>query len=196
MTFEGIDGAGKSTLIQGLQRRLTAQGVTVCVTREPGAGTVGSAIRSLLLDGESLPPETELFLFLADRSQHVQSVIRPALARGETVLCDRFADSTLVYQGYGRGFDLASLRSWNTFATGDLVPDLTFLLDLSIQDAGARTTKGDRLDQESVAFRSRIREGFLEEASNNPARWTILDATLAPDLLEEGAWGELRRRQL
>ncbi len=191
VTFEGIDGAGKSTLIRALAPRLEAEGHKVLVTREPGAGTVGAAIRDILLHGDHVVPEAELFLFLADRSQHVRDLILPALEARTIVLCDRHADSTLVYQGYGRGLDLDQLRTWNSFATRGLQPHLTFLLDLSPDESAKRTQKGDRLDQESADFRERVRQGFLSEASLAPARWRVLDATEHPEDLVQQAWGIL-----
>ncbi len=188
VTFEGIDGAGKSTLIRALAERLQEQGRKVLVTREPGAGSVGAAIREILLHGDHVVPEAELFLFLADRSQHIQDIILPALKANTTVLCDRHADSTLVYQGYGRGLNLDQLRAWNKFATRGLQPDLTFLLDLSPGESAKRTQKGDRLDQESTDFRERVRQGFLTEAAIEPARWRVLDATNSPLALSAEAW--------
>lgn len=192
VTFEGIDGAGKSTLIQALSARLDAHRRPTLVTREPGAGAVGAAIRQILLHGEHLVSEAELFLFLADRSQHVRRVVLPALGEGKIVLCDRHADSTLVYQGYGRGLDLDQLRAWNAYATGPLTPNITFLLDLSIEESSRRTQKGDRLDQESSEFRQRVRDGFLQESRREPSRWCVLDATQSPDELLELAWERLQ----
>lgn len=194
MTFEGVDGAGKTTLIQGLQRRLQTENLPTWTTREPGSGPVGAKIRELLLGSESLCAEAELFLFLADRAQHIETLVRPALAAGQVVLCDRHADSTLVYQGYGRGLSLEKLREWNLLATRGLVPDLTFLLHLPIEVAEARQTKGDRLDAESREFRIRVIEGFLEEAKRAPERWVVLDAILPPEALVEAAWETLSRR--
>lgn len=192
VTFEGIDGAGKTTLIARLSEAVTRAGRETLVTREPGSGEVGAAIRSILLDGADVCPTAELFLFLADRAQHVQSVVRPALERGAVVLCDRHADSTLVYQGYGRGLDLDRLREWNTFATGGLTPQLTFLLELSLEESARRSQKGDRLDRESLEFRSRVAEGFRTEAALAPQRWRVLDATQPPDALLRDAWTHLR----
>ena len=177
ITFEGPEGSGKSTLISGLAEVLRQRGVDVVVTREPGAGEVGRQIRQILLHGGRLDPKAELFLFLADRSQHVATVIQPALERDAWVLCDRHADSTLVYQGYGRGLDLDLLRAWNRFATGGCVPDLTLLLDLDPAVGLARISAKDRLDAEPMEFHRRIREGFLAEAAGDAARWVILDAS-------------------
>ncbi|HWA82195.1 MAG TPA: dTMP kinase [Fimbriimonadaceae bacterium] len=177
VTFEGPEGGGKSTLIQSLAAGLQGQNREVVVTREPGAGPVGASIREILLHGDHLDPKAELFLFLADRAQHVSGLIRPALERGAWVLCDRHADSTVVYQGYGRGLDLDQLRAWNRFATGGLVPDVTFLLDLDPSAGLARIAAKDRLDAEPLEFHRRIRNGFLSEARLDPTRWVVLDAS-------------------
>lgn len=194
VTFEGIDGAGKSTLIAALKSQLEREGFSVVVTREPGAGALGGSIRNLILNGGHISARAELFLFLADRSEHVSTLIRPALQAGKIVLCDRFADSTVVYQGYGRGFDIEQLREWNSFATDGLVPDITFLLDLSLDISAARAQKGDRLDLESFEFRQRVRHGFLNEAEREPKRWFTLDASLSPESLQEQALKLLRSR--
>lgn len=177
VTFEGPEGSGKSTAIRTLQQRLPG---TVLVTREPGAGAVGGQIRKILLEGEHLIDRCELFLFLADRSQHIEAIVKPALARKEIVLCDRHADSTVVYQGYGRGLDLEHLRSLNRFATGGLKPDLTLLFDIDPEIGLARVQDKDRLDSESIDFHRRVRNGFLAEAALEPARWVKLDANLSP----------------
>jgi dTMP kinase len=176
VTLEGPEGAGKSTLIGGLAEMLSGRGHEVVRTREPGAGTVGQAIRQILLHGEPLEARAELFLFLADRAQHVASIIRPAMEAGKIVLCDRYADSTIVYQGYGRGLDLQMLRDLNELATGGLQPDLTLLLDLDPATGLSRLTQPDRLDREGIDFHTRIREGFLSEAKKGD-RWRVLDAT-------------------
>ena len=184
VTFEGVDGGGKSTLIAALAERLRASGIPVLVTREPGDGEFGIAVRELLLD-RHICPEAELFLFLADRSEHVRNTVIPALGRGETVLCDRYGDSTVVYQGFARGFDIEQLRELNKFATSNLVPDRTFILDLDPADAAKRRTKGDRLDREAEEFHQKVRDGFLSLAVAEPNRFTILDATKTTDQLVE-----------
>lgn len=187
VSFEGPEGAGKTTLIRGLDARLRDRGVRTLVTREPGEA-LGGRIRALLLEGTGMDPKAELFLFLADRAEHASTVLRPALAEGRVVLCDRHADSTVVYQGYGRGLDLAQLRSWNLFATGGLRPDLTFLLDLPPEIGLARLSAMDRLDREPLEFHRRIREGFLAEARREPERWVVLDAALSPERVLDEAW--------
>ncbi|MFN3685116.1 MAG: dTMP kinase [Fimbriimonadaceae bacterium] len=186
-SFEGPEGAGKTTLIRGLDARLRARGVRTLVTREPGAA-LGGRIRSLLLEGSGMDPKAELFLFLADRAEHAATVLRPALAEGRVVLCDRHADSTVVYQGYGRGLSVDQLRAWNLFATDGLTPDLTFLLDLPPEIGLARLSDKDRLDREPLEFHRRIREGFLAEARREPHRWVVLDATQPPERVLEQAW--------
>lgn len=193
-TFEGPEGAGKSTLIAGLAKALRAKGLEVVVTREPGAGEVGSAIRRILLHGSDFSSTSELFLFLADRANNVASVVRPALLRGAWVLCDRYADSTIVYQGFGRGLDLETLRTLNAIATGGLDPDRTFLLDLDPEIGLERIKSKDRLDHEPLAFHRKIREGFLIEARREPDRWSILDGSASADELLRLALADLERR--
>lgn len=196
VTFEGPEGSGKSTAIKAVAERLRSEGVAVTLTREPGAGEVGARIRQLLLDPaiEGLHPRCELFLFLADRAQHVSTVIEPALARGDVVLCDRFADSTLVYQGYGRGLDLAELRDLNRIATAGRSPDLTLLFDLSPEAGLARVGDKDRLDSEPLEFHRRVREGFLAEAGAEPGRWVVIDAAASAEAVAEAALAAIRER--
>jgi len=181
ITFEGPEGAGKSTAIRAVAESLESRGTQVLVTREPGAGDFGFKIRELLLHGDDLPIWTELFLFLADRSHHVERIIRPALSAGKTVLCDRHADSTLVYQGYARGLDLENLRELNLIATGGLKPTLTFLLDLPVEIGLARLQNPDRLDREPLEFHQKVRSGFLAESRREPERWQVIDASLPPE---------------
>jgi dTMP kinase len=174
ITFEGVEGAGKTTLAQHLADWLRAQGVSVRLTREPGGSPLGKHLRPLLLH-EPLDAWAELFLFLADRRQHTLQVILPALEQGAWVLCDRYADSTLVYQGYGRGLDIALIRRLNALATGDLTPDLTVLIDLPVEDALARADAPNRFEAETLAFHNRIRAGYLELARAEPNRFLVLD---------------------
>jgi dTMP kinase len=174
ITFEGVEGAGKTTLAQHLADWLRAQGVSVRLTREPGGSPLGEHLRPLLLH-EPLDAWAELFLFLADRRQHTLQVILPALEQGAWVLCDRYADSTLVYQGYGRGLDIALIRRLNALATGDLTPDLTVLIDLPVEDALARANAPNRFEAETLAFHTRIREGYLQLARAEPRRFLVLD---------------------
>jgi dTMP kinase len=174
ITFEGVEGAGKTTLAQHLADWLRAQGVSVRLTREPGGSLLGEHLRPLLLH-EPLDAWAELFLFLADRRQHTLQVILPAREQGMWVLCDRYADSTLVYQGYGRGLDIALIRRLNALATGDLTPDLTVLIDLPVEDALARANAPNRFEAETLAFHTRIREGYLQLARAEPNRFLVLD---------------------
>ena len=170
--------------------RLIEAGFSMVLTREPGAGVFGGKIRELLLGGTEMPPESELFLFLADRSAHVRATLKPALAEGRVVLCDRYADSTVVYQCHARGLDEAFVREANRFATDGLTPDLTLLLDLP----PARLSSPDRLDREPLEFHQRVRVGFMAEAAREPGRWRVLDATQSPERVAEQAWAEISAR--
>jgi len=198
LTLEGVEGSGKSTLLQGLRRELEARGVDCVLTREPGGCELGRQIRPLLLHAsQSMDSRAELFLFLADRAQHVADTIRPALLRGAWVLCDRYADSTIAYQGYGRGMDVESLQQLNDWATGGLWPDMTLLLDLPAEEGLARALARNgaegleqsegRFEAEALAFHQRIREGFLERARRWPDRFRVLDARRSPEDLLENA---------
>ena len=184
ITFEGPEGSGKTTQIKQLAAWLRAAGHEVLTTREPGGTAIGDRIRGILLDtahGE-MQPQTEILLFSAARAQHVHQVIRPHLARGGVVLCDRYADSTLAYQGYGRNLDLEQLRLITEFTTGGLQPDLTICLDVPVE-VGLRRKQSDqdgewnRLDQETASFHERVRAGYLTLARQQSARWRVIDAT-------------------
>jgi dTMP kinase len=177
ITFEGPEGAGKTTIMQRIAEKLRAEGRTVVSTREPGSGSVGTQIREVLLHSEAIDPRCELFLFLADRANHVTTVVRPALDRGEIVLCDRYADSTVVYQAHARGLEPMGIRELNAFATDGLLPDMTLLLDLEAEIGLKRLIAKDRLDAEPIMFHRRVREGFLQEAKREPNRWRIVDAS-------------------
>ena len=181
ITFEGPEGAGKSTALRAVAAGLRERGERVVETREPGSGEVGKAIRAILLHGGDLEPRAELLLFLADRAQHMTAIVRPALARGEIVLCDRHADSTFVYQGVARGLDPEFVRAGNLFATGGLVPDLTLLFDLPAEVGLARLQNPDRMDALPLAFHQKVRRGFLDLAAAEPGRFRILDATSDPE---------------
>lgn len=183
ITLEGVEGSGKSTQIRHLAEMLTQKGYSVLQTREPGGTATAEAIRRVLLtpsSHEPVTPEAEALLILAARSQHVTHLIMPALRRGTVVLCDRFSDSTLAYQGFGRGLDLQWLRAANTVATGGLTPDLTLVLDLpvSVGLARRRADRGqeNRLDRETERFHRKVRRGFLALADEEPARMTIVNA--------------------
>lgn len=186
ITFEGPEGSGKTTQVRLAADWLRDRGCNVLMTREPGGTRIGDAIRSILLDPAHMEmrPEAEILLFSAARAQIVGEVIRPHLARGGVVLCDRFADSTLAYQGYGRRLKLDTLRQITGFATGDLVPDLTFCLDVPVLEGlrrkqGASSAEWNRMEQEHLEFHERVRGGFLALAAAEPGRWQVVDA-LAP----------------
>jgi dTMP kinase len=195
ITFEGVEGAGKTTLAQHLADWLRAQGVSVRLTREPGGSPLGEHLRPLLLH-EPLDAWAELFLFLADRRQHTLQVILPVLEQGAWVLCDRYADSTLVYQGYGRGLDIALIRRLNALATGDLTPDLTVLIDLPVEDALARANAPNRFEAETLAFHTRIRAGYLELARAEPRRFLVLDGLQPLEALQASLKQAVRERFL
>lgn len=192
ITFEGPEGSGKSTQVRLLVTWLRSRGVNVLATREPGGTPVGDRIRQLLLDPAltSLTPEAEVLLFSASRAQLVRQVIRPHLEQGGIVVCDRFADSTLAYQGYGRGLDLDMLRTITRFATDGLVPDLTFLLDIPVAEGLARKREGtgeddwNRMEREVLAYHERVRAGYLALAAAEPDRWYVLDAREDVDTLQ------------
>lgn len=189
--IEGIEGSGKSTLQAGLAEALRARGRQVTTTREPGGSPLGDAIRSIFLSSElEVVPVAEAMLVNAARAQHVAALIRPALERGETVICDRFVDSTLAYQGYGRGLDLAMLRGLCDLAVGGLEPDLTIVLDcdptLSRHRLDERGSVRDRLENERLGFHERVREGFLALARRG-SRHVVLDAAEAPEHLVAAA---------
>lgn len=186
ITLEGPEGSGKSSQIPALARYLEAQGYQVLCTREPGGTSIGDQIRAVLtsMDNPELLPRTEILLFLAARAQLVAQVIRPALREGKIVLCDRYGDSTLAYQGYGHGLDLNSLREMLRFATEGLKPDLTLLLDLEVKTGLARKKSIDewnRLDAYEVSFHERVRAGYLQLAQEEPTRWQRVDASLPKD---------------
>jgi dTMP kinase len=184
ITFEGVEGGGKSTQIRLLKEYLEAQGYTVCMTREPGGDRVAEGVRSLLLS-EEMNSRTELLLFLAARAQNVALVVRPLLEAGHIVLCDRFTDSSLAYQGYARGLGREVVANLNKFATNDLTPNLTFLLDLPPEIGLERQKEKNRMEAESLTFHQKVREGFLAEAERSPKRFRIIDATQEVSVIHE-----------
>ncbi len=190
ITLEGPEGSGKTTQIPILADYLRQQGYDVLTTREPGGTAVSDQIRAVLMNmqNQNLKPRTEILLFLAARAQLVEELIRPALQHDKIILCDRYGDSTLAYQGYGHNTDLATLRQLLAFATGGLKPDLTFLLDVDVE-AGLQRKISDgkewnRLDAFEVAFHQRVRQGYLALAAAEPTRWVILDASQPQDAVQ------------
>ena len=201
ISFEGGEGGGKSTQIQRLAERLRAErSLSVRLSREPGGTPTGEAIRAILQHdaaGEPLADATEVFLFCASRAQLCRTVLAPALERGEWVLCDRFTDSTLAYQGYGRGFDVAALRAFNDFATGDVRPSLTILLDVPVEVGMERIrSRGgkDRIESEALDFHRRLRSGYLDLARQEPDRFAVIDATRDPDAVASDIWNAVSSR--
>jgi dTMP kinase len=190
ITLEGPEGSGKSTQIRRLAKRLEAMGYPVITTREPGGTPIGDQIRQVLvrMENKELHPRTEILLFLAARAQLVEQLIKPALQDGKIILCDRYGDSTLAYQGYGHGLDLLQLRQMLDFATDHLKPDLTILMDLDVKTGLMRKkaeAEWNRLDAYEVLFHERVREGYLNLAHEEPKRWRIVDASQGIDAVQE-----------
>jgi dTMP kinase len=200
ITLEGPEGSGKTAHLPPLAESLEQQGYLVVVTREPGGTPIGDEIRSTLLrlGNTAMHPTTEILLFQASRAQHVQELILPALQAGKVVLCDRFSDSTLAYQGYGHQTDLAELAQIVRFATGGLQPDLTVLLDVDIEVGLQRRSadKGNwnRLDAKEAAFHRRVRDGYLKMAADEPERWAVVDASLPIEQVQEEVRAIVSRR--
>jgi len=196
VTFEGIEGSGKSTQLQRLCRRLRAAGTEVVATREPGATPTGRRLREILLRASATPPSptAELLLYLADRADHLERVVLPALGRGALVLCDRYRDATLAYQGHGRGIPLARIRRLHADPPLDTTPDRTLLFDLDpgigLERARERDRRNgkagaeDRFEHEALAFHQRVRQGYLALAAESPERFRVIDAAGDPDEVE------------
>lgn len=179
ITFEGADGCGKTTQIELLDKYLRAAGRDTLLTREPGSRGLGEKLREILLnyDGE-VSPTAESFLFLADRAQHVDCIIKPALKEGKIVLCDRHTDSTVAYQGYGRELDITQINYLNNIATGGLKPDLTIVFDIDVETSLARVGKNkDRMESAGVEFFNRVRYGYLDIARKEPDRVKVIDSS-------------------
>lgn len=204
LVFEGLDGSGKSSLLQALEDELTRRAIAFHRTREPGGTPLGDELRGIILR-KSPPnpgPKAELLLYQASRAQHVDEVIRPRLARGEWVISDRFSASSVAFQAGGRAIDRRDVEWLNRFSTGGLEPDLTVLLDLSVEEArrrqnrreGAGGEAADRIESESEAFHQRVREAFVTQAQEAPMRWLVLSAERTPEQLREQLFDELRRR--
>lgn len=189
ITFEGPEGSGKSTQLPELAQYLESLNLPVVKTREPGGTAIGDQIREVLvsLDNTELHPRTEILLFLAARAQLVEELIIPSLRQNKIILCDRYGDSTLAYQGYGHGLDLETLRAMLEFATGGLKPDLTILLDIDVLTGLKRKKvkeEWNRLDAFELSFHERVREGYHILAGQEPERWKIVDATQKPEQVQ------------
>ena len=188
ITFEGIEGSGKSTQITLLAEHLSEHKIPFISTREPGGSAIGKKIRKLLLSTENteITSRTELLLYAADRAQHVEQVVKPALAEGKIVLCDRFSDATIAYQGYARGLDLELIHSLNSLATGGIKPDLTFLIDCPVETGIGRAIKrGEaessdemRFEKEALSFHRKVLEGYKQIAKNEPERVSVIDGSM------------------
>jgi dTMP kinase len=179
ITLEGPEGAGKTTQLKLLSKFLEDQGIAYTITRDPGGTAIGKPIRRILLDSQNaVHPVTELLLYEADRAQNVSEIIRPNLQAGKLVFCDRYTDSTLAYQGYGRDLDFKLIDLLNGIATQDLRPDVTILFDIESSAGLARLHPSghDRLEREAIEFHHKVRQGYLELAKKDPKRWRILDA--------------------
>lgn len=193
VSFEGLDGSGKSTQSELLRARLEADGQTVLATREPGGTELGEQIRDLVLHGDHVEPWAEALLYAAARAQHVEQVIRPALERGEWVICDRYVDSSVAYQGVGRGLGLDRVLELNLAAVGGLVPDRTFLLLLDATQVSGRVgDQHDRLEREDEEFHRRVDAGYRELAQRFPERIVVLDGTRPSEEIAEEVHGALR----
>ncbi len=196
ITFEGIEGSGKSTQIALLADYLTARGIRIVLTREPGGTSIGDQVRDILLDpaNGSLDPMAELFLYAASRAQHLREIILPALADGRTVLCDRFSDATLAYQGYGRELDIEMIRALDRIVTAGTPPDLTFLFDIEAAQGIARARgrnssrgleKEARFENEELSFHERVRQGYLTLVTREPDRIRVVEASGTPEAVQE-----------
>jgi dTMP kinase len=202
ITFEGTEGCGKSTQINALAARLQDQGQQVLQTREPGGTPLGEAVRNLLKHDEAgagMSPEAELLLFTASRAQLTRERILPAIAKGEIVLCDRFMDSTTVYQGVARQINTQAVATINRFAVGEARPDLTILIDLPPEVGMARVharSDGqlDRIEQEAIEFFQAVRTGYLKLAESEPERFLVLDGSASVEVLEQQIWAAVQPR--
>ncbi len=206
ISFEGIEGSGKTTQVRRLESFLASCGYRCLLTREPGGTTIGEKIRAILLDpaNKQICPQTELLLYIADRAQHVAEVIRPALADGLVVICDRFADASVVYQGMGRDLDADLVIRLHRLMLGHCVPDITFLLDLPVETglgrawkriaAGPRDAADSRFEEETLAFHQRVRRGYLDLAHREPQRFVVIDASRDPDRVTSDIVAAVKKR--
>lgn len=189
VTFEGIEGSGKTTIARDCVDRLLSLGIDAVYVQDPGGCKISESIRNILLHSkEPISPETELLLFCAARAQMVASVIRPALESNRIVVSDRYIDSTIAYQGYGRGIDIGNIYTLNEIACKSLIPDITFLLDLPVEIGLKRQLLVDRISEEHVAFHERVRQGFLECAKDVCDRFQIIDATQSMENVKDAVW--------
>ena len=200
ITFEGPDGSGKSTQLKMLAAALREEGIDIVTTREPGGTEIGDQIRAVIMNmkNKAMDPRTELLLFNASRAQLVEELIRPSLAAGKIILCDRYADSTMAYQGYGHGLDKDELRRLLNFATGGLKPDLTLLFDISAEAGLKRRLSNhdewNRMDDYALQFHERVRGGFLELAAADPERWVVIDADRDPGVIHAEVLDIVKRK--
>jgi dTMP kinase len=192
ITFEGGEGCGKSVQARVLYRRLSQLAIPAVLTHEPGGTSLGKKLARWLkwTQETSISPLAELLLFNTSRTQLVDEVIRPNLEKGKVVICDRYADSTTAYQSYGRGLDLEMVKAINNAATQGLKPDLTVLLDISVEEglARKREKRRDRFERENITFHQRVREGYLKMAANDPERWLVIDASQSKRKIAEVIW--------
>jgi len=197
ITFEGGEGCGKSVQSRRLYRRLSKLVIPVLLVHEPGVTALGKRVSRMLkwTDNVAISPVAELLLFNTSRAQLVEEVIRPALNKGTIVVCDRYADSTTAYQGYGRGLDLETVTAVNRVGTRGLVPDLTVLLDMPVEAGLARKNEKnkDRFEVESVKFHRRVRKGYLKLAGQEPERWLVIDATLSKEIIAGIIWQRMSK---
>ena len=205
LVFEGLDGSGKSSLMKRLESYLFKAEKSTLITREPGGTELGDRLRQLILEksNQAPTPRTELLMYQASRAQHVDLVIRPALSQKKWVLCDRFSASSVAFQGGGRGISTEQVEWLNSFSTENLIPDLTILLDLSVEESKKRRQKrsvqtgetDDRIESEADAFHQRVRTAFLDQAQKSPKNWLVLDAALTQDELFQNLLNELRSKK-
>ena len=194
MTFEGADGSGKSTQAELLRRALAAEGRDVVLTREPGGTDLGERVRELVLNGPSMGAWAEAALFAASRAQHVEEVVRPALERGAVVLCDRYVDSSLAYQGIARGLGVQEVLELNLGVTGGLLPDVTFLLLLAPEVAAARWADADRLEREGAGLQTKVDAAYRMLAERFPQRIVPVDGDRPPEIIRDEIHDRLRDR--
>ena len=200
ITFEGPDGGGKTTQLKLLAAALREEGREIVTTREPGGTEIGDQIRAVIMNmkNKAMDPRTELLLFNASRAQLVEELIRPSLTAGKIILCDRYADSTMAYQGYGHGLDKDELRRLLNFATGGLKPDLTLLFDISAEAGLKRRLSNhdewNRMDDYALQFHERVRGGFLELAAADPERWVVIDADRDPGVIHAEVLDIVKRK--